>query len=453
VISVFRSRSGALPLRDPSSPFLWVLGYLGVVALPLVVLLALPSPPGLGFWWDLSMGLGFGGLAVMGAQFGLTARFKRASAPFGIDILYYFHRWVAVGGLLLVLAHFAVLRVSVPSALLPILPPAAPWYMTAGRLSLLLLIALVVSSLWRKPLRLEYDAWRIAHAVMAVAAVVFAVWHVAGTAYYTAAPGARATWVGYMAAWLALGAYVRVVKPLRLLRRPYRVQRVRPERGRAWTLTLEPDGHDGLRFHPGQFAWLSLGRSPFAAAEHPFSFASSAAAGSGTLEFTIKELGDFTRTVGQTPVGTVAYVDGPFGVFTPDRHPDAPGFVLIAGGVGIAPLMSMLRTFADRGETRPLTLIYANDRLDDVLFRDELGALARRLALDVTHVILEPEPEWTGETGLVTIDVLRRVLPQEPGRFTYFVCGPRPMTDAVQRDLRALGVPLRRIHFELFDMA
>jgi predicted ferric reductase len=438
-------------MRTTRSAVLWSASYLALVSLPLVVLLVPPTPPGLGFWWDLSMGLGFGGLAVMGVQFGLTARFKRASAPFGIDILYYFHRWVAIGGLGLVLAHFLALRLSAPEALRPIMPPAAPWHMTAGRIALLLLIVLVVSSFWRKPLRLEYDRWRIGHAVMAVGAVVFAVWHVAGTGYYTGTPTKMWLWIGYMAAWVALVLWVRLAKPWRLLGRPWRVTGVRPERGRAWTLTLEPDGHPGLRFQPGQFAWLSLGASPFAAREHPFSVASSAADG-GALEFTIKELGDFTSTVGAMPPGTTAYVDGPFGVFTIDRHADAPGFVFIAGGVGIAPMMSMLRTMADRADRRPVTLIYGNNRVEDVIFFEELDQLEARLDLRVVHVLVEPPPEWPDEGDLITRRVLERALPEQPERFTYFLCGPEPMTDAVQRDLRSLGVPLRRIHVELFDM-
>jgi predicted ferric reductase len=439
-------------MRSSVSAGLWVLAYLGAVSLPLLVLFVPPVAPGLGFWWDLSMALGFAGLAVMGVQFWLTARFKRISAPFGMDILYFFHRWVAVGGLLLVLVHFAVLRAAAPDALRPALPPEAPWHMSAGRGALLLMLLLVVSSLWRKQLRLEYDRWRIAHAAMSVAALLLAVWHVAGTAYYSGTPYKRWTWILYVSAWAGLVVYIRAYRPWRLLGRPWRVTQVTPEPGRSWTLTLQPDGHDGLSFQPGQFAWLTIERSPFAAREHPFSFSSSAAT-RDSVRFTIKELGDFTNTIGTTAPGTIAYVDGPYGVFTPDRHPRAPGFVLIAGGVGIAPLMSMLRTFAHRGERRPVTLIYANNRLEDVLFRDELAELEKTLSLRVVHVILDPPDGWVGERGLVDRMVLHRALPPERSSLTCFVCGPKPMTDSVQWDLRTLDVPLRRIHLELFDMA
>jgi predicted ferric reductase len=246
--------------------------------------------------------------------------------------------------------------------------------------------------------------------------------------------------------------YVRVARPASLLRAPYRVTEVRPERGRSWTVTLRPEGHRGFSFRAGQFAWVSIGVSPFLAKEHPFSISSSAA-GVGALQFTIKELGDFTRTIRGVKVGTVAYVDGPHGVFTIDHHRDAPGFVFIAGGIGIAPIMSMLRTLADRADWRPLLLIYGNRRWDDVVFREELQALASRLNLTLVHVLQEPPPDWQGLRGVLSeVNLLTARCGAVKGA-RYFVCGPKPMSDSVLRTLRTLRIPLRRVHCELFDMA
>jgi predicted ferric reductase len=429
----------------------WVLAYLLLVSFPLLVLLVAPRPPGLGLWWDLALALGFSGLAVMGAQFGLTARFRRAASPFGIDIVYYFHRWMAVAGIGLLLAHWAVFRVSAPEALGPSAPWSAPGYMSAGRGALLLFALLALSSLFRKALRIEYDRWRVLHAVLAVAAVLLALWHVVGAGTYTSTLWERGWLIAYAAGWLSLVVYIRVVRPWRVRDAPYRVVGVRPERGRTWTLTLEPVGHPGFRFSPGQFAWLTLGASPFRAKEHPFSIASSAAPGR-PLELTIRELGDFTSRIGTTAVGETAYVDGPYGAFTADRHGDARRFLFVAGGVGIAPIVSMVRTLADRSDRRPLYLVYGNDRWEDVLFREELECLSGRLDLRVTHVLRDPHEGWSGERGVITRDVLARALPEDPRGLECFLCGPEPMTEAVQRELHALGVRRRDVHVELFDM-
>ena len=81
--------------------------------------------------------------------------------------------------------------------------------------------------------------------------------------HYLALPWKQARWAGYTALWIGAVAWVRLGKPLALLRRPYTVESVRGERGGAFTLAVAPDGHPGLRFSPGQFAWVTLFGSPF----------------------------------------------------------------------------------------------------------------------------------------------------------------------------------------------
>jgi predicted ferric reductase len=261
----------------------------------------------------------------------------------------------------------------------------------------------------------------------------------------------KALWMLIGASLVAVVVWVRLVRPWRLLRAPYKVSEVRAERGDAWTLTLEPEGHAGLAFQPGQFAWLSLGRSPLAMREHPFSMASSPRE-DGTIRFTIKELGDFTRTLGETRVGERAYVDGPYGAFSIDRHPDARGYVFIAGGIGVSPIFSMLSALAERGDARKHVAIVAHSGWDRVPLREELASLKERLDLDLIHVLEEPPDDWEGERGYITAEMLARRLPTERAGYEFFVCGPVAMSDAVERHLHGLGVPLTSVHTELFDM-
>jgi predicted ferric reductase len=230
------------------------------------------------------------------------------------------------------------------------------------------------------------------------------------------------------------------------------VSDVRQERGSSWTLTLTPEGHAGLRFLPGQFAWLTLRSSPFSAKEHPFSFSGSAE-DSSALRFTIKELGDFTSTIKDVQRGETAYVDGPHGIFSIDHCPRAESFVFVAGGVGIAPIISMLRTLADRQDERRLRLIYGNWRWSGVLFREDLELLRPLLDIEIIYVLQDPPPEWGGLEGVLSEPVMAKALPDAALSAVFFLCGPKPMSDSVHRTLRRRGVPLNRIHCELFDMA
>jgi len=431
---------------------LWIGVYFALIAAPLIALFAGQIPQGGGFWWDFSMALGFAGMAMMGMQFVLTARFRSATAPFGIDIIYYFHRYLAVLGFGAIVVHAAVALWRQPGMLAWLDPRTAPWYMTTGVAAFLLYLVIIATSIWRKQIRLEYDLWRITHAIMATAAFALALLHIEGVGYFINDPIQRALWTGLTLSWVAVIAYVRLIRPWRLMRVPYRVRDVRQEAGRVWTLVIEPREHRGFSFVPGQFAWLSVNTSPFRMREHPFSI-SSIPSDNGRLEFTIKELGDFTRTIGSTRIGTDVYVDGPYGAFTAALAEKSSGLVFVAGGVGIAPIVSILRGVAVTGERRPVTLFFCNRIYDNILLREELDALAGRLNLRIVHVLSEPPADWAGESGFISDDVLKRHLPPGFTDFSYFVCGPNPMIRLVERNLGSLGVPLRKIHSEIFDLA
>jgi predicted ferric reductase len=444
-----RRRPAIKPITSAS---LWLFIYLALILAPVLVLLLEPTPRAGGFWWDFALALGYAALAMMGLQFWLTARFKRATAPFGIDIIYYFHRYLATVACLILLVHAGVLLAMYPAAVGRIDPRFAPAYMTLGWIALVLFAVLIASSLWRRRLRIEYDRWRRWHGVVAVAAIVLGLLHVDGSSSYLTSPLKRGLWGGLALSWIGLILWVRVLRPWRLRQRPYRVVDIRHEPGRSWTLSLQAERPPAFDYRPGQFAWVSLRASPFALREHPFSISSSPTR-PGPLQFTIKALGDFTATVGQIGVGEIAYVDGPYGIFGTDAHPDSPGYVFVAGGVGIAPIISMLRALADRGDRRPLWLFYGNRRWDRVVFREELDALATQLDLRLVHVLSEPPDDWTGERGFIDLGVMQRHLPAEVGGLHFLVCGPDLMIRLVERNLEALGVPLRQLHSEIFNLA
>ena len=433
---------------------LWLLVYLTLVAGPMLAVLLAPAPRGVEFGWNVSMALGLAGLSMMSIQFALTARIRAATAPFGADLVYVFHRYLALIGFSLVGLHFLILWLFYSDALGSLDPRVAAWELTVARIALVAFGLAVVTAEFRKTLRLEYGLWRYLHIGLAITGLIAAVAHVIGTGRFAQMSPGTALWAGTTAFWMGVVLWLRLARPWRLKRRPYKVVEVREERGGAWTLALMPEGEPTIRaFSPGQFAWLNLSASPWILQDHPFSISSSPAV-LPRIEMTIKPLGDFTGTISETPVGQTAWLDGPFGVFSIDRYPDAPGFVYVAGGIGITPVMSMLRSLADQKDRRPLWLFYANPDWDSVTFREELVELESRLDLTVVHIVENPSPDYSGLTGRLDEAILRRRLPEgRPADFRYFLCGPVPLTDAAEAALVEMGVIPSHIRTELFELA
>jgi ferredoxin-NADP reductase len=139
-------------------------------------------------------------------------------------------------------------------------------------------------------------------------------------------------------------------------------------------------------------------------------------------------------------------LDGPHGSYRPGAHADR--FVLIAGGVGITPIISLLRTAADCGDRRPFRLIYRSRRQEDIIFREQLDQLEQQLDLRVVHVLSDPHPGWTGEAGFIDDALLARHLPRDPSGAEVFLCGPPPMLATALAGLRRLGVAPEHVHTE-----
>ena len=432
------------------SGFFWIGLYLLIVLTPIFLMLVPPVPSGRGFWLELSVALGFVGLTQIAVQFILIARFKRVTAPYGIDIILRYHRRIALLAVGLIILHPVIIVVDNPARAELLNPFGGNWASRAAWVSLLSLVAIVISSVFRERLQLNYERWRLAHITLGISAIVFAQLHVSMAGLYTNTFWKHVIWVGTAALMVGLVVFLRVIKPLRQRLYTWRVAEVREERGDTVTLALEPVDHDGIRFDPGQFAWIKLAGSPFSLEEHPFSFSSSSER-TDRIEFGITALGDFSSRIADVPIGTRAYVDGPHGAFSIDRYP-AVGYVFIAGGVGVTPIISFLRTMADRNDPRPVKFIYAEKDWDGVAYREEIEQLQERLALEVVYVLEEADEDWDGETGYVDADLLERHLPDEEYPRFYFICGPDVMMESVHAALLDHDVPEAHIQMERFAL-
>ena len=399
---------------------------------------------------ELSVALALLAFPLLTIQFALVSRLRASSAPFGTDAMVQFHQYVGMLCLFLVMGHAGLLFAL-----------GAPWIpldffdeslgTQTGVIAAAATVLITVTTVFRKQLRLSYEQWQWLHVAMAVTAVGAGLAHAIEVNGYSRVAAMRSIYVLYAGAFGSLMLNYRLLRPLKMRRRPWEVVENRDEGASTRTLRVRPVGHEGFRFEPGQFAWLVTGTSPWSSQQHPLSISSSAEPSADrAFEFSIKGLGDWSSTVvPRLEPGTRVWVDGPFGAFTIDRKP-AQGFVLIAGGIGIAPLRSMLVTMRDRGDRRHVVLFYAAHDETRIVFRQDLETLRQSMALDVVYVFEKPSAGWSEERGMMTPEVLLRHLPAQFRRYAFFICGPPPMMDTVETALLNLGVSSGSIDTERF---
>jgi predicted ferric reductase len=453
--------------RITSEVVLWMLVFFAVVALPVVVaMVPVPGATPKGVLRDFASALGYVGVAMIGALFVLTARFPRATAQFGIDVVFHFHRWFALLSLLVIGAHIAVVIVNDPNEIPSFNPLVARASHTAGGVALLLFVAIALWSLLRKRLAErpgpklwfgEYDHWRIGHAVLATVAYALLVWHVFARAPSLGDGGwKRDVWAAYAALGFGLVFWVRFVRPTGRINRRWMVEELREEVPGVWTIRLKACSKRLLRFLPGQFVWLTMRSSRYAMREHPFSIASPAhPKGKDTIELTIRERGNFTDTIRTLERGEVVWIDGPYGRFTVAKRPKADIYLFVTGGIGIVPFMSMLRTAADNpaalGHKRYVLLNFTS-KGRPVLFGSELVSLSQRMKgrLLVVHV----ETDGSRSGGYMTPQLVQHHVPDIATLCCEcFLCGPVGLSAQAEQALQASGVPGSRIHQELFEWA
>ena len=188
----------------------------------------------------------------------------------------------------------------------------------------------------------------------------------------------------------------------------------------------------------GQFAFVTFDRKE---GPHPFSL-SSAWRDDGLLAFSIKGLGDYTRTLPvRLKVGDAVKVEGPYGCF--DFRGDKPRQIWIAGGIGIAPFIGQLQALADRGQGTPVDLFYSTSAPDEG-FIERVRKLAERASVRL-HVLV------ASRDGRLTPERLRQLVPHWRECDIWF-CGPLGFARDLRTDLQAHGLAPDDFHQELFDM-
>lgn len=439
---------------DGFSPSLLIVIYLGLSALPLF-LAAFQGLPLRAIPNEFASSFGLIGFTWMLLSFLLSGRFRTISGKIGIDKTMRLHQIMAIVLGLLVLLHPYLYN-------LPINKPL-PWDTTrqlslvlslpaliSGVIAWVLLPVLIITASFRDQLPFRYEAWRLFHGLGAVVVVIASAHHVLEIGRYSNSTIMKLFWLGLIAiaSLTLLRSYL--IMPLIQKYRPFRVVSVKQAATKTWHVTVSPDTDNDFKFKAGQFAWLKLKELPFSLTEHPFSI-SSAPSDLPQLRFTIKESGDFTKTISNVPEGKQAYIDGPHGHFIIDDQ-EFEGIVMIAGGIGVAPMISIIREMVHQKDSRPVKLLYGNRIKSQIAFRDELEEASQDIKLQVDYVLSEPPSDWKGLTGFLDSSVINATLDMPRSKkWLYLLCGPPIMLDSAVDTLKSAGIPSQKIIFEKFS--
>ena len=424
---------------------------LGIIALGAVVVIALwwhstPDVSGLGGWLTgagemLGLLAGYGVVVLVA----LMARLPPLERGIGTDQL---ARWHAMGGryvvsvvwahaLLIVWGYAVEAHASVTSETATLLTEYPDVLMATVGGFLLLGVGLISMRAARR--RVRYETWYYLHLYTYLAiALAFSHQFADGQAFIHNL-AARFWWSAMYLKVAVLIIWYRFAVPLLAFRRhSFHVIGVKPEGPGVVSVYIGGSHLDELDAEPGQFfRWRFLTRSLWWSS-HPYSL--SAAPGKDILRITAKDLGDHSQALARLRPGTRVIAEGPYGAFTAA----GPGraVLLLAGGVGITPLRAMFATLPGQ-----VTLIYRASSEQDIVFRDELDAIAAARGATV-HYVVGSRAELGGDP--LSPRVLRSLAPGLDQQEVY-VCGPDGMTSAAVEALRAAGVPKRSIHRESFE--
>ena len=224
---------------------------------------------------------------------------------------------------------------------------------------------------------------------------------------------------------------------------PMEVLRMRHDTKDTFTFDLDARPRGGFRFAPGQFNMLyafGLGEVPISISGDPLRPA--------VLTHTGRAVGPTTRALEKLRRGDSLGVRGPFGTPWPVDEAQGRDLILVAGGIGLAPLRPVIYSILSRRQVfGKVCIAYGARTPDDLLFGKEIAKWRGRIDIDLEVTVDRGDPKWRGHTGVVTKLLGRFSLAAE--NTVAMLCGPEVMMRFASRELEGLGVPSSRIYLSM----
>jgi predicted ferric reductase len=350
---------------------------------------------------------------------------------------------------MLIVAH--PILVTIPEDRLMIPFETRYWPEWVGAALLVALFIQIVLARWRTKFIKTYQHWLVFHRALGWSILILLVLHilyVSETFEFEGPPRTAVISVGIAVAllWIA-------IRSQRLLARkyPFEVSQVVLAGKDAHAIDLVPVHGKGLDYLPGQFAFFSFDSNQLSDEWHPFSL-SSTPTRPNKLQIIVRSCGDWTNQVKTIQKGDRVWVHGPFGRFSHVLESNEKEVIMIAGGIGITPMLSMLQSLSDKKDQRRITLLWSNRSADYEFNNDGFEAIADRLPNFTYIPVFTDKEEPKGTFGRLNLDRLKTLLTNSSKDALIFLCGPPSMIRQIRRHLVFLGFPANAIREELFAL-
>jgi ferredoxin-NADP reductase len=202
-----------------------------------------------------------------------------------------------------------------------------------------------------------------------------------------------------------------------------------------------------LTYKPGQYFFVTIKQGDKELTKH-FSFSSSPTK-KETFEFTKKFTDhEYSMALKAARVDDWARIDAPYGQFTFEG--EYPKIALLAGGIGVTPFMSICKYATDKSLNSKITLLYGCRTENDIAFKQEFEEMQNENKnLKVVFVVSQATSQWKGATGVITLDMIKKELPNYKENI-FYVCGPPPMVQAMQKLIESLDLQKTQLKLEYF---
>ncbi|WP_413282776.1 ferric reductase-like transmembrane domain-containing protein [Vibrio sp. MA40-2] len=322
--------------------------------------------------------------------------------------------------------------------------------MLTGLIAWVAMIVWTLMAVFKNRLKLSYEMWRLTHVVGFVIIAILATLHITSVGSHGQFEAEFNTgWWALCTASVLMVAYNYLAKKWVMKAKPFTLVEVKKVSSRDWQVTLEKNSQDDFVFKAGQFVWLNTDKSVFSMNEHPFSIA-SCTNDLPRFSLLIRELGDYTSQLDKLSIGQKVFVDGPYGSMSLDSSKNAESVVLIAGGAGIGPMLSLLRELAVQNDKRPVRLIYGNGDYQQMVLQTEITQLEKDMPdFRQQLVCINPSNEADVRQGVIDKNCIENVLQHmNASHCNVYLCGPQGMISSVKTSLNSLNIASSDIHYE-----